>query len=63
MDVGVMLAEQIGEDPMVVEVQFERVFGGWLRNGYAKPRTVYSRGADPDGWITWITWSAAFPES
>jgi len=38
MDVGVVLAEQIGEGPMVVEVEFERIFGVWLRNGCAKPR-------------------------
>jgi hypothetical protein len=36
MDVGVMLAEKIGKEPMVVEVEFERIFGGWLRNGFAK---------------------------
>jgi hypothetical protein len=30
MDVGVMLAEKIGKNPMIVEVEFERVFGGWL---------------------------------
>jgi hypothetical protein len=46
MDVGVMLAEKIGKEPMIVEVEFERIFGGWLRNGVAKPRAVYSRGAD-----------------
>jgi hypothetical protein len=50
MDVGVMLAEQIGKEPMVVEVEFERIFGGCLRNGFAKPRAVYSRGADPGNW-------------
>jgi hypothetical protein len=33
MDVGVVLAEKIGKEPMVVEVEFERIFGGWLRNG------------------------------
>jgi hypothetical protein len=48
VDVGVVLAEKIGEEPMVVEVEFERVFSGWLRNGCAKPRAVYSRGADPE---------------
>jgi len=37
MDMRVVLAEKIGEEPMVVEVEFERVFGGWLRNGVAKP--------------------------
>jgi hypothetical protein len=47
MDVGVVLAEKIGKEPMVVEVEFERIFGGWLRNGVAKPRAVYSRGRDP----------------
>jgi hypothetical protein len=36
MDVGVVLAEKIGKEPMVVEVEFERIFGGWLRNGFAK---------------------------
>jgi len=41
MDVGVVLAEKIGKDPMVVEVEFERIFGRWLRNGVAKPRAVY----------------------
>jgi len=50
MDVGVVLAEKIGKEPMVVEVEFERIFGGWLRNGFAKPRAVYSRGADPESW-------------
>jgi hypothetical protein len=50
MDVGVVLAEKIGKEPMVVEVEFERIFGGWLRNGFAKPRAVYSRGADPGKW-------------
>jgi hypothetical protein len=44
MDVGVVLAEKIGKEPMVVEVEFERIFGGWLRNGFAKPRDFYSRG-------------------
>jgi hypothetical protein len=44
MDVGVVLAEEIGKEPMVVEVEFERIFGGWLRNGFAKPRDFYSRG-------------------
>jgi hypothetical protein len=44
MDVGVVLAEKIGKEPMVVEVEFERIFGSWLRNGFAKPRAVYSRG-------------------
>jgi hypothetical protein len=43
MDVSVMLAEKIGKKPMVVEMEFERIFGGWLRNGFAKPRAVYSR--------------------
>jgi len=43
VDVRVVLAEQIGEGPMVVEMEFERVFGGWLRNGFAKPRKIYSR--------------------
>jgi hypothetical protein len=43
-----VLAEKIGKEPMVVEVEFERVFSGWLRNGCAKPRAVYSRGADPE---------------
>jgi hypothetical protein len=47
VDVGVVLAEKIGKEPMVVEVEFERVFSGWLSNGFAKPRAVYSRGADP----------------
>ncbi|HVB82707.1 MAG TPA: hypothetical protein VNE82_22495 [Candidatus Binataceae bacterium] len=47
MDVGVVLAEQIGKAPMVVEVEFERIFGGWLRNGVAKPRAVYSRDTVP----------------
>jgi hypothetical protein len=37
MNVRVVLAEKIGEEPMVVEVEFERIFGGWLRNGVAKP--------------------------
>jgi hypothetical protein len=46
MDVRVVLAEKIGEKPMVVEVEFERIFGDWLRNVDAKPRAVYSRGAD-----------------
>jgi hypothetical protein len=46
MDVRVVLAEKIGEKPMVVEVEFERIFGGWLRNVDAKPRAVYSRDAD-----------------
>jgi hypothetical protein len=46
MDVGVVLAEKIGKEPMVVEVEFERIFGGWLRNVDAKPRAVYSRDAD-----------------
>jgi hypothetical protein len=50
MDVGVVLAEKIGKEPMVVEVEFERIFGGWLRNGFAKPRAVYSRSADPGKW-------------
>jgi len=50
MDMGVVLAEKIGKDPMVVEVEFERIFGGWLRNGFAKPRAVYSRGANPVKW-------------
>jgi len=45
MDVGVVLAEKIGKEPMVVEVEFERIFGGWLRNGVAKPRAFYSRAA------------------
>jgi hypothetical protein len=48
MDVGVVLAENIGKEPMVVEVEFERIFGGWLRNGFAKPRAVYSRAGDPE---------------
>jgi hypothetical protein len=48
MDVGVVLAEKIGKEPMVVEVEFERIFGGWLRNGDAKPRVVYSRGGKPE---------------
>jgi hypothetical protein len=30
MDVSVVLAEKIGENPMVVEVELERIFGGWL---------------------------------
>jgi hypothetical protein len=30
MDVGVMLAEKIGKNPMIVDVELERVFGGWL---------------------------------
>jgi hypothetical protein len=47
MDVGVVLAEKIGKEPMVVEVEFERIFGRWLSNGVAKPRAVYSRGEDP----------------
>jgi hypothetical protein len=34
MDMGVVLAEKIGKDPMVVEVELERIFGGWLRNGF-----------------------------
>jgi hypothetical protein len=51
MDVGVVLAEKIGKEPMVVEVEFERIFGGWLRNGFAKPRAVYSRAGDPEGWV------------
>jgi hypothetical protein len=50
MDVGVVLAEKIGKEPMVVEVEFERIFGGWLRNGFAKPRAVYSRGRAPENW-------------
>jgi hypothetical protein len=50
MDMGVVLAEKIGKDPMVVEVEFERIFGRWLRNGVAKPRAVYSRGAAPQKW-------------
>jgi hypothetical protein len=50
MDVGVVVAEQIGKEPMVVKVEFERIFDGWLRNGFAKPRTVYSRGLDPWNW-------------
>jgi hypothetical protein len=40
VDVGVVLAEKIGKEPMVVEVEFERVFSGWLCNGCAKPRAV-----------------------
>jgi len=47
MNMGVVLAEKIGKEPMVVEMELERIFGGWLRNGFAKPRAVYSRGADP----------------
>jgi hypothetical protein len=31
-------------------VEFERIFGRWLRNGVAKPRAVYSRGAAPQKW-------------
>jgi hypothetical protein len=50
VDVGVVLAEKIGKEPMVVEVEFERIFGGWLRNGFAKPRAVYSRGRAPKNW-------------
>jgi hypothetical protein len=34
-DVRVVLPEQLGEIAMIVEVEFERVFGGWLRNGPA----------------------------
>jgi hypothetical protein len=30
MDVSVVLPEKIGEKPMVVEVELERIFGGWL---------------------------------
>jgi hypothetical protein len=45
-----VLAEKIGKEPMVVEVEFERIFGGWLRNGFAKPRAVYSRGRAPENW-------------
>jgi hypothetical protein len=60
MDVGVVLAEKIGKEPMVVEVEFERIFGGWLRNGFAKPRDFYSR-----GWTSKrpLDSSPAFPES
>jgi hypothetical protein len=47
MDVSVVLAEEIGKEPMVVEVEFERIFGGWLRNGFAKPLAVYSRSTRP----------------
>jgi hypothetical protein len=60
MNMGVVLAEKIGKDPMVVEVELERIFGGWLRNGFAKPRAVYSRGADPE---KWSRMSAALRES
>jgi hypothetical protein len=34
MHVSIVLAEQIGESPMVVEMEFERVFSAWLRNGW-----------------------------
>jgi hypothetical protein len=30
MDVSVVLAEKIGEKPMVIEMELERIFGGWL---------------------------------
>jgi hypothetical protein len=33
MHVSIVLAEKIGEGPMVVEMEFERVFSAWLRNG------------------------------
>jgi hypothetical protein len=36
VNVRVVLAQQIGEEPMVVEMEFERIFVGvWLGNGVA----------------------------
>jgi hypothetical protein len=66
MDVGVVLAEKIGKEPMVGEVEFERIFGGWLRNGVAKPRAVCSRGAaarEPSRRLRVMLRSAAFLKS
>ena len=52
LDMRVVLTEQFGEEAMVVEVEFERIFGGWLRNGVAKPRAVYCGMDDPESWIS-----------
>jgi hypothetical protein len=32
-DVTIVLPEQFGEEAMVVEMKFERILAGWLRNG------------------------------
>jgi hypothetical protein len=48
-DVGVMLPEQIGKQPMVVEVQFERVVskGCSLRNNPSLASSSSGAFADP----------------
>jgi len=45
MEMSVVLAEQFGEEPMLVEMEFERVFGGWLGNSFTKPLCwIFRRG-------------------